>query len=258
MIRFISLISGSSGNASFISDGKTNLLVDCGMSGAKLKQALNSIDVLPESITALLITHEHIDHTRGAGVISRRYNIPVFATEGTHRNMDAGKLAEENINIVKNGTPFELGSIAITPFSIPHDAAEPVGYTFNISGERCAVATDIGRMNDTILDAVKGCKSVILESNHDIEMLRCGSYPFPLKQRILGEFGHLSNDVAAKTALELVKSGTEHIMLGHLSQENNRPEIAMLESYNLLSREGISIGSDVTLQVADRYKPTLF
>lgn len=258
MIRFISLISGSSGNASFISDDKTNLLVDCGMSGAKLKQALNSIDVLPESITALLITHEHIDHTRGAGVISRRYNIPVFATEGTHRNMDAGKLAEENINIVKNGTPFELGSIAITPFSIPHDAAEPVGYTFNISGERCAVATDIGRMNDTILDAVKGCKSVILESNHDIEMLRCGSYPFPLKQRILGEFGHLSNDVAAKTALELVKSGTEHIMLGHLSQENNRPEIAMLESYNLLSREGISIGSDVTLQVADRYKPTLF
>lgn len=258
MIRFISLISGSSGNASFISDGKTNLLVDCGMSGAKLKQALNSIDVLPESITALLITHEHIDHTRGAGVISRRYNIPVFATEGTHRNMDAGKLAEENINIVKNGTPFELGSIAITPFSIPHDAAEPVGYTFNISGERCAVATDIGRMNDTILDAVKGCKSVILESNHDIEMLRCGSYPFPLKQRILGEFGHLSNDVAAKTALELVKSGTEHIMLGHLSQENNRPEIAMLESYNLLSREGVSIGSDVTLQVADRYKPTLF
>lgn len=258
MIRFISLISGSSGNASFISDGKTNLLVDCGMSGAKLKQALNSIDVLPESITALLITHEHIDHTRGAGVISRRYNIPVFATEGTHRNMDAGKLAEENINIVKNGTPFELGSIAITPFSIPHDAAEPVGYTFNISGERCAVATDIGRMNDTILDAVKGCKSVILESNHDIEMLRCGSYPFPLKQRILGEFGHLSNDVAAKTALELVKSGTEHIMLGHLSQENNCPEIAMLESYNLLSREGISIGSDVTLQVADRYKPTFF
>lgn len=258
MIRFISLISGSSGNASFISDGKTNLLVDCGMSGAKLKQALNSIDVLPESITALLITHEHIDHTRGAGVISRRYNIPVFATEGTHRNMDAGKLAEENINIVKNGTPFELGSISITPFSIPHDAAEPVGYTFNISGERCAVATDIGRMNDTILDAVKGCKSVILESNHDIEMLRCGSYPFPLKQRILGEFGHLSNDVAAKTALELVKSGTEHIMLGHLSQENNRPEIAMLESYNLLSREGVSIGSDVTLQVADRYKPTLF
>ncbi len=258
MIRFISLISGSSGNASFISDGKTNLLVDCGMSGAKLKQALNSIDVLPESIDALLITHEHIDHTRGAGVISRRYNIPVFATAGTHRNMDAGKLADENINVVTNGTSFELGDIAVTPFSIPHDAAEPVGYTFNISGERCAVATDIGRMNNTILDAVRGCKSVILESNHDIEMLRCGSYPFPLKQRILGEFGHLSNDVAAKTALELVKSGTEHIMLGHLSQENNRPEIAMLESYNLLSREGVSVGNDVTLQVADRYKPTLF
>lgn len=258
MFKFISLISGSSGNATFLSDGKTNLLIDCGMSGAKLKDALHSIDELPENIDALLITHEHIDHTKGAGVISRRYNIPVYATKGTHSRMDAGKLADENIQIISDGTYFELGNIGITPFTIPHDASEPVGFTFSANGERYALATDIGRMNDSILNSITGCKYVLLESNHDVEMLRCGSYPFPLKQRILGDFGHLSNDVAAQTALTLTESGTEHIMLGHLSQENNRPEIALLESYNLLTRSGVNVGNDVTLQVADRYKPTLF
>lgn len=258
MIRFISLISGSSGNASFISDGKTNLLIDCGMSGLKLKEALNAIDVLPESIDALLITHEHIDHTKGAGVISRRYNIPIYATEGTHISMDAGKIADENIRIVSENVTCDINGIGVTPFAIPHDARQPVGYTFSLGSEKYAIATDIGKMNTDILNHITGSKNVILESNHDIEMLRCGSYPFPLKQRILGELGHLSNETAAKTALYLVQHGTEHIMLGHLSKENNRPEIAMLETYNLLTDSSVSVGKDMTLQVADRYTPTSF
>lgn len=258
MIRFISLISGSSGNASFISDGKTNLLIDCGMSGLKLKEALNAIDVLPESIDALLITHEHIDHTKGAGVISRRYNIPIYATEGTHISMDAGKIADENIRIVSENVTCDINGIGVTPFAIPHDARQPVGYTFSVGSEKYAVATDIGKMNTDILNHITGSKNVILESNHDIEMLRCGSYPFPLKQRILGELGHLSNETAAKTALYLVQHGTEHIMLGHLSKENNRPEIAMLETYNILTNSNVNVGKDMTLQVADRYTPTSF
>lgn len=258
MIRFISLISGSSGNASFISDGKTNLLIDCGMSGLKLKEALNAIDVLPESIDALLITHEHIDHTKGAGVISRRYNIPIYATEGTHISMDAGKIADENIRIVSENVTCDINGIGVTPFAIPHDARQPVGYTFSLGSEKYAIATDIGKMNTDILNHITGSKNVILESNHDIEMLRFGSYPFPLKQRILGELGHLSNETAAKTALYLVQHGTEHIMLGHLSKENNRPEIAMLETYNLLTDSNVSVGKDMTLQVADRYTPTSF
>jgi phosphoribosyl 1,2-cyclic phosphodiesterase len=258
MVTFISLISGSSGNAAFFSDGKTNLLIDCGMSGAKLKQSLSSIDVLPESIDALLITHEHIDHTKGAGVISRRYNIPVYATEGTHSGMDIGKVADENIHIVREGDDFEIGGIGIKPFQIPHDANQPVGYTLFTGGEKYALATDIGKMTNDILSAVTGSKNVILESNHDIEMLKCGSYPFPLKQRILSDTGHLSNEMAAKTALYLVNHGTEHIMLGHLSNENNRPEIAMLETYNHLTNGGINVGSDMTLKVADRYNPTVF
>lgn len=258
MIRFISLISGSSGNASFISDGKTNLLIDCGMSGLKLKEALNAIDVLPESIDALLITHEHIDHTKGAGVISRRYNIPIYATEGTHISMDVGKIADENIRIVSENVTCDINGIGVTPFAIPHDARQPVGYTFSVGSEKYAVATDIGKMNTDILNHITGSKNVILESNHDIEMLRCGSYPFPLKQRILGELGHLSNETAAKTALYLVQHGTEHIMLGHLSKENNRPEIAMLETYNILTNSNVNVGKDMTLQVADRYTPTSF
>lgn len=258
MIRFISLISGSSGNASFISDGKTNLLIDCGMSGLKLKEALNAIDVLPESIDALLITHEHIDHTKGAGVISRRYNIPIYATEGTHISMDVGKIADENIRIVSENVTCDINGIGVTPFAIPHDARQPVGYTFSLGSEKYAIATDIGKMNTDILNHITGSKNVILESNHDIEMLRCGSYPFPLKQRILGELGHLSNETAAKTALYLVQHGTEHIMLGHLSKENNRPEIAMLETYNILTNSNVNVGKDMTLQVADRYTPTSF
>lgn len=256
MTTFISLISGSSGNATFISDGKTNLLIDCGMSGKKLKEALHAIDVMPESIDALLLTHEHIDHTKGAGVVSRRYNIPVYATEGTHSAMDAGKI--DNTQFVSEGVDFEIGSIGIKPFAIPHDAKQPVGYCFYINGEKYSLATDIGKMNMDILNSITGSKKVLLESNHDIEMLRYGSYPFPLKQRILGDRGHLSNELAAKTALYLVQNGTEHVMLGHLSRENNRPEIAMLESYNLLTQSGVRVGDDMTLKVADRYKPTSF
>lgn len=257
MNRFVSLISGSSGNATFISDGKTNILIDCGMSGAKLKEALHAIDVLPESLDALLITHEHSDHTRGAGVVSRRYNLPVYATIGTHAGMDIGNIDDSNIHFVKEDEVSEIGTIAVTPFEIPHDAEQPVGYSFTVGGEKYSLATDIGKMTNGILEHIIGSKKIILESNHDLQMLQYGSYPFPLKQRIMSDKGHLSNEMASKTALYLVQNGTEHIALGHLSEENNRPEIAMLETYNLLSQSGVKVGDDITLQIAHRYKPTI-
>lgn len=258
MTTFVSLISGSSGNATFVSDGKTNLLVDCGMSGVKLKESLNAIDVSPDSIDAILITHEHIDHTKGVGVVSRRYNIPIYATQGTHKNMDIGKISEENIKFISDKSDFQLGNIGIRPFAIPHDASEPIGFNFFIGNEKHSLATDIGKITKGIIDSIIGSKKILLESNHDVEMLRCGTYPYPLKQRILGEYGHLSNETASKVALHLVQNGTEHIMLGHLSKENNRPEIAMLETYNMLMQAGVDVGKDVKLKVADRYAPTLF
>ena len=258
MAEFISLISGSSGNSAFISDGKTNILTDCGMSGKKLTEALAAIDKTPDMIDAILITHEHIDHVRGAGIIARRYNIPIYTTDGTHFAMDIGKVDDSLRYSVKPYEGFEIGSIGVCPFTIPHDATAPVGYSFFCDGTKFSIATDIGKMNDNIFNAIKGSEKIILESNHDVEMLRCGAYPFPLKQRILSDFGHLSNENAALTALELVKSGTKHLMLGHLSIENNRPEIAMLEAYNTLTNAGVKVGEDVTLKVADRYSITHF
>ena len=258
MIEFLSLISGSSGNSTFISDGSTNLLIDCGMSGKKLAESLASIGFTPDSLDAILITHEHIDHVRGAGIVARRHKIPIYTTAGTHAAMEIGNIDDTMRHIVCADQDFSIGSIGIRPFTIPHDAAEPVGYSFFCGNQKFSLATDIGAMNDTILNAIKGSESVLLESNHDIDMLRFGGYPFPLKQRILGKFGHLSNESAAAAALELVKSGTKKLMLGHLSLENNRPEIAMLETYNTLIGAGVEVGSDITLTVADRYHVTRF
>lgn len=258
MINFVSLISGSSGNCSFISCGDTKLLVDCGMSGKNLEKLLASIDVRVEDICAMLITHEHSDHIKGAGVVSRRYNIPIIATERTHTSMNIGNISDKNKILIKPYEDFEIGKIGIKAFSIPHDAADPVGYTFFAGNEKYAIATDIGKMSEDVFSHIQGAKSVILESNHDVDMLMYGTYPFPLKQRILSDFGHLSNEFAAKTALKLVKSGTQNIMLGHLSENNNTPEIALLETYNVLSEAGVKVGDEVTLKVALRHSVTRF
>ncbi len=258
MINFTPLISGSSGNAAFLSDGKTHILIDCGMSGKQLADALGKIGVSCDSLDALLITHEHSDHTKGAGVIARRYSLPVYATEGTHSAMEIGNIADEQIKIIDSAHDFEIGTIGVKPFDIPHDAAEPVGYSFYIDGEKISLATDIGHMHKALIEQIMKSKMVLLESNHDVDMLQFGPYPFPLKQRILSDSGHLSNENAAKTALQLVNSGTEHIMLGHLSETNNHPEIAMMETYNTLTFAGVKVGDDVTLQVADRYRATRF
>lgn len=258
MINFISLISGSSGNCSFISDGKTNILIDCGTSCKKIEEALRSIDIMPESLDALLITHEHTDHVKAAGTLSKKYNLNVYATEMTHLTDKMPKINDDLRHFVSPITDIEIGTIGVQPFSISHDAADPVGYSFYIGSEKISIATDTGFVSDELMAHIGGSSMIILESNHDVEMLRCGSYPYPLKQRILSDFGHLSNETAAQAALELVNSGTRHIMLGHLSEHNNLPEIAMMETYNTLTAAGVEIGKDVTLQVADRYKITRF
>lgn len=258
MIEMYSLISGSSGNSTLISDGHTKLLVDCGTSGKRIFAALEQTATAPADIDALLVTHEHTDHTKGIGVVARRLGIPVYATAGTHRNMEIGQINDSQIKTICSDEPFEIGDIEITPFEIPHDAAEPCGYRFTDGTDKIAVATDIGHMNEYLMEMLSGCSSVLLESNHDVDMLRYGEYPYMLKKRILGDKGHLSNASAAQTALELVRRGTKHLMLGHLSDKNNLPEIARMETYNCLTDNGIVIGSDVTLQIAERYSVTSF
>ena len=254
---FLSLVSGSSGNATLVSDGNTKLLVDCGMSQKKLCAALSLIGISPEELDGLLITHEHSDHIKGAGVVSRKYGLPVFATAETHRCLDIG-LDGENIKYLSPDVDFEVGTIGIRPFSIPHDAANPVGFNFFCKGNKLSLATDIGAMNDYILEHLKGSLAVLLEANHDVDTLKNGRYPAVLKRRILSDTGHLSNIDAAKTAVFLASSGTRHIMLGHLSGENNTPRAAYTTVSNTLTENGFVTDKDVALSVASRYEVSCF
>lgn len=255
---FLSLVSGSSGNCSVISDGKTVLLSDCGLSVSRLEELLNSVGISPRLVSAILVTHEHSDHIKGADIVSKKYGLPVFATAETHLAMKNLGISEENIKYISPDKDFEIGTIGVKAFSIPHDAANPVGYSFFCGKNKLTVATDMGHIDDYILENLKGSIAVILESNHDIEMLKNGRYPYFLKRRILGDFGHLSNADAAKTAVELLKSGTKYIMLGHISADNNTPKTALLETANLAQKNGAVAGVDFTLSAANRYVPTNF
>lgn len=247
-----SLRSGSRGNASLVSGGNTKLLVDCGVSGKSVTSALADVDVYPDDISAIAVTHEHIDHIAGIGVMMRRYHIPVWANAATWAAMESqvGKIDKSLVNIFDNDSSFEIGEIGVKPFSIPHDAADPVGYSFMCGDEKVAVATDIGELKKDLFEAIRGSKTVLLESNHDVNMLEIGKYPPQLKRRIRGKLGHLSNDDAGRAAEFLVRLGTERIILGHLSEENNYPELARQTVICVLNDAGIKCGRDVLLGVA--------
>ena len=259
MLNFCSLYSGSSGNSLFVETNNTKILVDAGMSCKKIEEALNSIEVNPSSIDAIIVTHEHSDHIKGISTISKKFDIPVFATKETFDAMptQTEKLSEKNINFFNPYEKFSINNLEILPFSIPHDAANPCG--FNIVGDndtQISVATDIGHMTKQILDYLEGSKFILLESNYDTEVLKCCAYPFKLKTRIAGETGHLSNTIAGKTISYLSKNGNlKTAMLGHLSKESNFPELA----YQTVIDELISNDSNnINLSVASRDTPTKF
>lgn len=238
MIRFCSLFSGSSGNSIYIDVSGTKILFDAGLSGVKIEKALGTIGVTADELSAVFVSHEHIDHVRGVGVLSRRYNLPVYANEKTWLAMESlvGKVGAANICYFKTGEELRIGEANVRAFSTPHDAAESVGFCVSDGDKRVAIATDIGHMTDGILNCLMGCELVLLESNHDLRMLEVGSYPYPLKRRIKGDFGHLSNDAAGEVAVRLAKSGTKRLFLGHLSQENNYPELAYITTQNCIHK----------------------
>ena len=258
MLNFCSLYSGSSGNSLFVETENTKILVDAGMSCKKIEQALNSIEIDPSSINAILVTHEHSDHVKGISAISKKYDIPVFATKETFDAMptQTEKLSEHNIQFFKPSEKFCIDDLEILPFTIPHDAANPCG--FNITKDNChqiSIATDIGHMTNSILKRLEGSEFILLESNYDTEVLKCCSYPFKLKSRIAGSTGHLSNTMAGKTISYLSKNSNLHTaMLGHLSKESNFPELA----YQTVVDELLYNCKDTTinLSVADRNCPS--
>lgn len=257
MISFCSLASGSSGNSQFIGNKTTKILLDAGLSGKYIREALCGIGVNGEDLDGIVITHEHSDHVKGVGVMMRKYDLPIYLTEGTWESIknSIGKINEDKVNIIEKGKEFCIKDILVKPISISHDAIDPVAYKF-VNGEgSIGVLTDLGIYTDEIVDEVKTCDLVMLEANHDIEMLKMGSYPYYLKRRILSSVGHLSNETSGEMASKLVKNGiTRNIILGHLSKENNFPELAYETVKNVMESEEIYVGKDIMLNMTYRDK----
>lgn len=252
MLKFCSLYSGSSGNSSFIQSDNIKLLVDAGVSGKKIIDALASIHVAIEDIHAILITHEHSDHTQSIATLSKKYNIPVYANQKTWEAMQdkKDKMSEKNIAYFQNNQSFTLSDLTILPFDIPHDAANPCGFSISDADSKISIATDIGHMTDSILDNLKNSNLVLLEANYEPEVLRCSSYPYRLKERIASPIGHLSNIEAGKTINYLADFGVKNVLIGHLSNENNFPELAYKSVSEQINHE------DLNLNIASRFKPS--
>jgi len=257
MFNFCSLYSGSSGNCLYVETSTTKILIDSGVSCKKVENALSSLDINPSNINAILVTHEHSDHVKGLSTVSKKYNIPVFATKETFENMPSQtfKLEEKNIKAFNIEDNFSIGDIKVSPFSIPHDAANPCGFNISNGNKTISIATDIGHMNNSILKKLQESSFVLLESNYDTNVLKCCTYPFYLKSRIASSTGHLSNDMAAKTISYLCKNGLKTAMLGHLSKESNLPELAYQTAFNELISENFDENS-FNLNVASRDFPS--
>lgn len=250
MLELCTLFSGSSGNCVYVSDGKTRLLVDCGVSGKKIETGLQEIGVNPREIDGVLMTHEHSDHIASVGILHRRYHWDIYANSLTWEAAESvvGKVDPSCLHFFCNS--FQVGEICVTPFSIPHDAADPVGYCFQKGTSRVTVATDLGIITPELQCCLMGSDVILLEANHDEEMLKMGPYPYSLKRRILGNSGHLSNENAGNLCACLAKSGTKEILLGHLSIHNNIPELAYQTVLSVLQEHGLP--EEVTVRVAPR------
>ena len=256
-LKFATIASSSSGNCIYVGTEYTNILVDAGLSGKKIEDGLKELELTGGDIDAIFVTHEHIDHVDGVGVLSRRYHIPVYATEGTWANMPLKVKADTMRDDFKRNVYADentvFNDLCIKPFAIPHDAAEPVGYSIMTDRDKITIATDIGHISDTIRENVKGSSVLLLESNHDVDMLKNGSYAYNLKQRILSDYGHLSNENAGKFLSDFADSKLKYVFLGHLSRENNYEELA----YETVCSE-VTLGDnpyksrDFRIQVAQR------
>jgi len=257
-INICSLSSGSSGNCQYIGTDRTRFLIDAGFSGKKIEELLASINVSPNTIDYILITHEHIDHVRGAGVLSRRYDIPILANKNTwiHMGKTIGKIAEKNIKILDSNENSIIDDLGIYPFKIYHDAVEPVGYIVYYENIKISIVTDTGWVDDNMKNKIKGSDFYLIESNHDVEMLKTGSYPWPLKQRVLSKEGHLSNVDAGEVLSEVLSGNGETVLLGHLSRENNTPDLAHETVRECLETYGLNTCRDIELNLTYRDRPT--
>lgn len=229
-MRLVSIASGSSGNCIYIGSDNTHILVDAGISCKRIEQGLQEIGIKGSELDGIMITHEHSDHVRGLGVLARKFGIPVYATEETLDEIGGmkslGEYPKELFHPVAPDVDFAVGDLELLPFSIDHDAANPVAYRVKNGRRQVAVATDMGHYDEYIINHLQGLDAILLESNHDVNMLQTGPYPYYLKRRILGDHGHLSNENAGRLLNHVLHDHMKQILLGHLSKENNYEALA--------------------------------
>ena len=256
-MRLCSIASGSSGNCVYVGTETAHLLVDVGISGKKTELGLNSLGISAKDLDGILVTHEHSDHIAGIGVMARKYEIPIYATRGTIKAIkectSVGQIADELFVELQADSKFMIKDMSINPMKISHDAAQPVAYRFGYGNKKVAICTDLGFFNDYTVESLRGMDALLIEANHDVNMLQVGPYPYYLKQRILGDKGHLSNENSGKLLSRILHDNLGTILLGHLSKENNLPELA----YEAVRME-ITYGDnpykaeDFDIQVANR------
>ncbi len=256
-MRFTSIASGSSGNVSYIGTEDTHILVDAGVTMKAIGQGLSALDLCFSDIQAIFLTHEHIDHIRAIGTITRKYNIPVYGTLETLRevllNKSMGEVRRELLFPLLPDRPVQVGDLSVSAFSIDHDAVNPVAYRIESGSRKVAVATDMGHADAYVREHLMGLDAMLVEANHDIQMLTSGPYPIALKRRILSDHGHLSNNNAGILIDDILNDGVRHVFLGHLSKENNLPELALRTVQKTIDQsESHFHAADFDITVAER------
>ncbi|MBQ8989488.1 MAG: MBL fold metallo-hydrolase [Prevotella sp.] len=261
MLKFISFGSGSSGNCYYLATATDALMIDIGVGIRSLKKHCRDYGVQLNSVRRLLITHDHADHIKSVGSFSYEYKVPVYATPLVHNGIDHNycitrKVADEMKKNLEIGRPIQLGDFSVLPFAVPHDASENVGYEIQAGGVTFVIITDAGSVTDEMKERIARANYLVIEANHDVEMLKSGPYPEYLKKRILSSSGHLSNEDCGKALAENMSESLRHVWLCHLSEENNHPELARKTVETILKSYGIIPGKDMELEVLKRTVPT--
>lgn len=251
------LFSGSSGNSIFIRSKNACILVDAGVSCTKIRGELQKLDVRMDDLSGILVTHEHIDHIRGLDIISKKYDIPIYANAQTWEQLlpKLPNIQAKNVREIE-AQDFYINDVCVQPIELSHDAACTFGYALTSQGKKVSILTDLGHVTRKIIDAAAGSSIVLLESNHDVEMLNAGPYPYRLKHRILSGKGHLSNAAAAEAAFDLARTGVRGIILGHLSINNNLEELALQTVSGFLTGKGVEVGRHMGITLAKRDQMT--
>ncbi|TLS35415.1 MBL fold metallo-hydrolase [Pseudalkalibacillus caeni] len=258
-LEFSVLASGSTGNAVYVATEKQRLLIDAGLSGKKLEELFKKTGLNPSELDGLLVTHEHSDHIKGIGIFARRYNLPIYANAKTWEAMSdsIGAIPTEQKFHFERETVKTFDNLDVESFGVSHDAIEPQFYVFHHEGKKLTLATDMGYVSERIKGTIKDSDMFIFESNHDINMLMMGRYPWNVKRRILGDMGHVSNEDAALALSEVIGDKTKRIYLAHLSKDNNMKDLARLSVQQTLEQKGFTIGEELQLYDTDPAVPTV-